>query len=1058
MMRGFSDRARLGAGGWSMFVLSACALGIAAATSVGAPARELPADEASARAEVQSAGRGGHAGHRPRLLAQLAGVGRDPRVPAMCFVDNPTPAQLDAMIRVFQMRSPVEMLAGDRFNLDNVVWTGNGLQSSNGNAARANLTMSFPADGTTWGAGPTGPNSLRARFTTMFGAGNEDRGFELIRQAFAGWERYNGLVFSEVADNNSALDNNVARQSTRGDIRVGGISDAGAASQGVLAYNFFPNGGGDMTFIDQQFTAGLMANPNNNYRYFRNVVAHELGHGIAFAHVVPCSQTKLMEPQASSAFEMVQIDDRRGAGGAYGDRYSGNNSAANARDLGDLTSPSVRSVIERDLSTNGSSGPNGTNTDWFRFTLGSTQNVVITVQPTGGTYSGGSQTSGCNGSTTSLVATQAGNLNVELRSGATGGTILQSAASAAAGSAETITANNLAAGTYFVRVVDVGPNANQTVQLYDLTCRVANTTAVPVAVLGINKRIQAGQLAFFLGNINSYATQAGATLTTFEYDTDGNGTYDITASQTSRTYVSNGVYTIGLRVTDSNARQATDTIQLTVFGASTSVTSVLPSTSVAGATVPITINGANFKGVTSAAAVQVSGTGVTVTGTPEVNPLGTQITGLSLVVNAGAPIGARNITITNADGLGLSTSTGVGTNLFSVTGVLPPSDECASATAFSAGGGAKAFSNVNATNSAGSAGPWGSCTGPMNNDVWHTWQAPGDGTITVNTNSAASGFSTRVSVFSSTLCPPVAGSLLGCAEFGQTTAPLQVLSGQTVLFQVGSSVPNATGSASVIINFLPATGACCNLATGACIVTTESGCGLNFQGNFTTCSVNACPLPTAACCFEDGSCSVLEPTVCGSQGGVTQPGQAACFAGLCPLATGACCSASGTCSVQTSASCVGTYLGNGSVCAAGACPEPTGACCNMGACQVLTTTGCATTGGVFQGGGVSCGPSTCPPATGACCRNSICVVQTQAECSGTGTSFSGAGSACNPAGNATTPCCKADFDRSGSLAVTDIFAFLNAWFGGEAGADFSGNGSLSVQDIFDFLGAWFAGC
>jgi hypothetical protein len=54
--------------------------------------------------------------------------------------------------------------------------------------------------------------------------------------------------------------------------------------------------------------------------------------------------------------------------------------------------------------------------------------------------------------------------------------------------------------------------------------------------------------------------------------------------------------------------------------------------------------------------------------------------------------------------------------------------------------------------------------------------------------------------------------------------------------------------------------------------------------------------------------------------------------------------------------------------------------------------------------------------------------------------------------------CPADFDRSGSLGVQDIFDYLNAWFAGDARADFDGVGGLSVQDIFAFLNAWFAGC
>jgi hypothetical protein len=54
--------------------------------------------------------------------------------------------------------------------------------------------------------------------------------------------------------------------------------------------------------------------------------------------------------------------------------------------------------------------------------------------------------------------------------------------------------------------------------------------------------------------------------------------------------------------------------------------------------------------------------------------------------------------------------------------------------------------------------------------------------------------------------------------------------------------------------------------------------------------------------------------------------------------------------------------------------------------------------------------------------------------------------------------CPADFDRSGALAVADIFSFLNSWFAGDPAADFDGVSGLQVSDIFAFLNAWFAGC
>ena len=52
-----------------------------------------------------------------------------------------------------------------------------------------------------------------------------------------------------------------------------------------------------------------------------------------------------------------------------------------------------------------------------------------------------------------------------------------------------------------------------------------------------------------------------------------------------------------------------------------------------------------------------------------------------------------------------------------------------------------------------------------------------------------------------------------------------------------------------------------------------------------------------------------------------------------------------------------------------------------------------------------------------------------------------------------TPSCAADFTGDGAATVPDIFAFLSAWFAGDAAADFDGNGAREVADIFAFLSA-----
>ena len=82
---------------------------------------------------------------------------------------------------------------------------------------------------------------------------------------------------------------------------------------------------------------------------------------------------------------------------------------------------------------------------------------------------------------------------------------------------------------------------------------------------------------------------------------------------------------------------------------------------------------------------------------------------------------------------------------------------------------------------------------------------------------------------------------------------------------------------------------------------------------------------TGACCFFDGTCSVLDPTTCSLQGGV--------------------------------------YQGDGTSCTPNPCPQPTGACClPNGTCIDTDSTSCASQGGTYQGDGVPCSPNPCPLA------------------------------------------------------------------------------------------------
>lgn len=615
-----------------------------------------------------------------------------------CFRPDMTQAQWEEALNTFQLLPPTQAPAADpfedRFNVDNRKWNSAGnATAAPGDASRANLTYSFPADGTTWGLAAagfgTGANDLIASLTAAFGS--EDRGKEFVRQGLAAWRKYAGISYTETSDNGIAMDQVSTRRSTVGDIRVGGLP-LGAATP-VLAYNAFPGSpslasvvGGDMCINTSYFSvAGTFPSSTNNFRYFRNVVAHEHGHGTGFIHQVPCTSTKLMEPSISTAFDSHNNDDRRGAGRNYGDRYSGNQSLATALDLGNLTTPALRSFTNRDLSLNGfwNNGSNPGGADFYKFTLDSAQDVRIVVTPRGGNITTGQQSSGCSGTTATFAASSAANLAYVLTN-ADGTVTVGTIDATTNGSAENSLFTALPAGTYVLRVFDNdatnlvnSANPNDVVQLYDLDVQVGtNIYANPYANAGLNKRVRANTTAQFIGNIHSATTEirVATSISRYEWDLDGDGVFETgvapaaSAPQPTFTYVSNGIYNVSLRVRDSNAKTTVDTIQVTVTNGVMTVTGA-PVNGQRGTVVPFTINGTNLKNVLFASQVSLTtGSGVTVIGTPVPNALGTQVTGLSFNIASNATLGGQTLRVFNADG---NVST---TNFLTVTAPPCPAD------------------------------------------------------------------------------------------------------------------------------------------------------------------------------------------------------------------------------------------------------------------------------------------------------------------------------------------------------------------------------------------------
>ncbi len=97
-------------------------------------------------------------------------------------------------------------------------------------------------------------------------------------------------------------------------------------------------------------------------------------------------------------------------------------------------------------------------------------------------------------------------------------------------------------------------------------------------------------------------------------------------------------------------------------------------------------------------------------------------------------------------------------------------------------------------------------------------------------------------------------------------------------------------------------------------------------------------------------------------------------------------------------------------------------------------------------------------SNGACCAGTTCSVTDSASCTGAFSHYAGDNTVCNAPGNNTSPCCKADYNHSGTVTVQDIFDFLGGYFTQNPQADINTSGTVTVQDIFDFLGAYFTGC
>ncbi|MFM9874125.1 MAG: matrixin family metalloprotease [Fimbriimonadaceae bacterium] len=321
------------------------------------------------------------------------------------------------------------------------------INNSNGQSSgiASNLISKFD---TTYGAGPGGADlTLRPWFTTL-------------QEVYSRWGQVSGLnmVYEANDDGVAQTSSNGGVLGVRADMRIGGRSFDGNVGGNVLAFNYFPNGGDMMVDTDNMSD---FASASNGFRFLRNTLEHELGHGIGQAHVDSNNRNILMEPFIDTTFDGPQMHDILIANKGYGDKNEksngglGNDTQINATSLGILNgggSVSIgngaRNAVVSRTESDFVTIDDQTDTDFYSLTLSQDGILDLTLEVLGDIYNVGPQ----NGTQISFNSFQRSDLTLAVLNGS--GTVLFSANANGLGGNEAIS-QFLTAGTYGIRITGV---------------------------------------------------------------------------------------------------------------------------------------------------------------------------------------------------------------------------------------------------------------------------------------------------------------------------------------------------------------------------------------------------------------------------------------------------------------------------------------------------------------------------------------------------------------------------------------------------------------------------
>ncbi|BDS06141.1 hypothetical protein NT6N_11810 [Oceaniferula spumae] len=422
------------------------------------------------------------------------------------------------------------------------------------------ITWSFVPDGTTipGQSNTTGTSNLIAKLNSTYGTSptgdyEDAPWFELFETAFNYWADVTGNTYvyepnddgAQVRNFNSIVSRGIL--GVRGDVRIGGMRIDGNSN--TLAFNYYPDVG-DMV-IDTDDSSNF-TNSNTTKRRFRNVIAHEHGHGLGMAHVCPINRTKLMEPTVTTSYSGVQFDDILTGHGLYGDAMERgtnskhNDTTATARQLG-----TVNESYQADQLSISYTG----DVDVYKFNVGSGKRLNLRVTPTAqNEYLEGEQVGSSCSSGTLFDPRIRQNLAVRILA-SDGTTVLATANTAAIGAGEKI--DNLLLSQvgedYFIEVTGGGENnsANNNAQIYSLSLDMSPATT--------------------LTGSNYQLTQEGCAPANQASDPGETVTAQITVTNTGATTISNPMVTISGSSNFTSLDDSTKTLSSLAVGASTTV-------------------------------------------------------------------------------------------------------------------------------------------------------------------------------------------------------------------------------------------------------------------------------------------------------------------------------------------------------------------------------------------------------------------------------------------------------------------------------------------------------